>query len=212
MKKLQSNLMNMALSLLLIAVVAAALLAFVNAKTQGPIAKINAQIENDAIRSVLVGDSDVDMRVESPETKGELMLYRAYNDHEGLIGTAVRTVDHNAFGGDLTLMVGFSPDGTVLGYEVLAHEETPGLGAQAVTWFKQSASQSDGEQSRFSEVMLGKADAGGNHNIVGMNPGTSDFTVSKDGGDVDAITASTITSRAFLRAVQAAYDAISRTE
>ncbi len=41
-----------------------------------------------------------------------------------------------------------------------------------------------------------------------MHPGKNNFTVSKDGGEVDAITASTITSRAFLRAIQNAYDKI----
>ena len=43
--------------------------------------------------------------------------------------------------------------------------------------------------------------------ILGMNPGEAPLTVSKDGGAVDAITASTITSRAFLNAVNAAYQA-----
>ena len=46
-----------------------------------------------------------------------------------------------------------------------------------------------------------------NYSILGMNPGEAPLTVSKDGGAVDAITASTITSRAFLNAVNAAYQA-----
>ena len=47
-------------------------------------------------------------------------------------------------------------------------------------------------------------------NIIGKSPATTDFTVSKDGGKVDAITASTITSRAFLEAVVKAYNAIAQ--
>ncbi|MCQ2110338.1 MAG: RnfABCDGE type electron transport complex subunit G [Bacteroidaceae bacterium] len=208
MKKLESNFLNMAVVLLVIAAVAAALLASVNSMTVEPIAKINEDIQNNAIRSVLVGDSDVELSVAAPVQKGELILFKANDAAGNLVGTAVRSVDHNGFGGDLVVMVGFAPDGTILGYEVLEHAETPGLGAQAKDWFKQSAAASDKGQSKLADIMLGAASAAGNHNIVGMNPGKSNMTVSKDGGDVDAITASTITSRAFLRTVQAAYNAI----
>jgi electron transport complex protein RnfG len=47
---------------------------------------------------------------------------------------------------------------------------------------------------------------------VGKNPGKVNFTVSKDGGDIDAITASTITSRAFLLAIKNAYDNVCVTD
>ncbi|MBP5619270.1 MAG: FMN-binding protein, partial [Bacteroidaceae bacterium] len=49
----------------------------------------------------------------------------------------------------------------------------------------------------------------GKGSILGKNPSKNNLTVSKDGGEVDAITASTITSRAFLRCVNAAYEALS---
>ena len=104
------------------------------------------------------------------------------NDKQGnLLGKAVVTTE-NGFGGPLKVLVGFNTDGDILGYTVLEHAETPGLGAKAGEWFQDK--------------------------IIGMNPGTNNFTVSKDGGEVDAITASTITSRAFLRAIQNAYDKI----
>lgn len=99
-------------------------------------------------------------------------------------GTAVQSTDPNGFGGNLKVLVGFNADGDILGYTVLEHAETPGLGAKAGEWFQ-------------------KGQPGC---IIGKNPGKSNFTVSKDGGDIDAITASTITSRAFLRAVQQAYN------
>ena len=73
----------------------------------------------------------------------------------------------------------------ILGYTILATVETPGLGVKADTWFQE----------------------GGKGNIIGRNPGEKELAVSKDGGDIDAITASTITSRAFLNAVNAAYQA-----
>lgn len=88
------------------------------------------------------------------------------------------------FGGELRILVGFTPEGAISGYTVLQSAETPGLGAKAATWFQQGAKG----------------------NIIGKNPATP-LKVSKDGGDVDAITASTITSRAFLKAVNQAYAA-----
>ena len=91
----------------------------------------------------------------------------------------------SGFGGDLKVLVGFNQEGNILGYTILQTAETPGLGAKAEGWF-----QKDGKGS-----------------IIGKNPSTDNLTVSKDGGSVNAITASTITSRAFLLAVNNAYNA-----
>jgi electron transport complex protein RnfG len=82
------------------------------------------------------------------------------------------------------VLVGFDPEGKILGYTLLEHAETPGLGAKADKWFQK------GEKG----------------DIIGKSP-AEPLTVSKDGGQVDAITASTITSRAFLLAVNNAYNA-----
>lgn len=79
-------------------------------------------------------------------------------------------------------MVGFDVDGNVINYSVLEHKETPGLGSKMAEWFT-----------------TGKGD------IKGKNPGKDNFTVSKDGGKIDAITAATISSRAFLDAVNRAH-------
>ena len=89
----------------------------------------------------------------------------------------------DGFGGQFRVMVGFDQEGNVLGYEILEHQETPGLGSHMVHWFK-------------------NADKPG-QNIIGRKAGK--LEVSKDGGDVDAITAATISSRAFLKAVNQAY-------
>ena len=88
----------------------------------------------------------------------------------------------NGFGGKIWLMVGFNPDGSVANYSVLEHKETPGLGSKMDVWFTPN----------------------GKGNITGKTPGTQGLKVSKDGGDVDAITAATISSRAFLDAVNRA--------
>ncbi len=99
-------------------------------------------------------------------------------------GCAVQASDMNAFSGKLTVLVGFDESGTIKGYQVLESSETPGLGAKANEWFRT-----------------------GKGNILGKTP-SAPLQVSKDGGEVDAITASTITSRAFLRCVNAAYGAL----
>ena len=100
------------------------------------------------------------------------------------IGAAVESAA-NGFGGALTVLVGFDNEGKIIDYSLLSHAETPGLGSKAADWFKKGA----------------KGD------ITGKNPGEAPLTVSKDGGEIDAITASTITSRAFLLAVNNAYAA-----
>ncbi|MBQ7527919.1 MAG: FMN-binding protein [Bacteroidaceae bacterium] len=104
----------------------------------------------------------------------------------GQEGTAVKWTDPKGFGGPLTVMVGLAPDGKILGYKVLESSETPGLGAKAQDWFQK----------------------GQKGDIIGKQAGN--LTVSKDGGEVDAITASTITSRAFLRCINAAYETLSK--
>ena len=99
-----------------------------------------------------------------------------------MIGCAVKSTV-NGFGGPLSLMVGILPDGTVYNTSVLSHSETPGLGAKCT------------EESFFGQFR-------------GWNPEEKKLLVKKDGGDVDAITASTITSRAYTLAIQNALQAL----
>lgn len=207
MKKLESNILNMAVVLTAIAVVAGGLLAWVNNVTAGPIETINNLAIENGIKSVILGDRDIQFRVEDPVEKEGFVFHNVYDANDNLLGTAVESTDKNGFGGSIKIMVGFDSEGKILGYEVLEHSETPGLGAQANEWFRQKSGQVE-EQSAVTTVLLGAPGKPGNHNIIGMNPGDNLMTVTKDGGEVDAITASTITSRAFLRAVNAAYKAV----
>ena len=80
-------------------------------------------------------------------------------------------------------MVGFDNDGKIIDIVVLKHSETPGLGDKMKK-----------DKSDFSLQFMGK------------DPATFKLAVKKDMGDVDAITASTISSRAYCDAVQRAYD------
>ncbi|MBO7436914.1 MAG: RnfABCDGE type electron transport complex subunit G [Bacteroidaceae bacterium] len=207
MKKLESNITNMAVVLTAIAIVAGGLLAWVNNVTAGPIEQINNQAIENGIKSVILGDRDIKFRVEDPTEKEGFVFHNVYDMNGDLLGTAVESTDKNGFGGAFKVMVGFDSEGKILGYEVLEHSETPGLGAQANDWFRQKSGEVQ-EQSAVTTLLLGAPGKPGNHNIIGMNPGDDLMTVSKDGGQVDAITASTITSKAFLRAVNAAYKAV----
>ena len=162
MEKLQSSFKNMVLSLVIISMVAAGALAGVYILT---LKNIEAQ------------------KIAKQEAAKQAVL----NGHED--GVAIETAV-NGFGGEFRVMVGFDQEGNILGYEILEHQETPGLGSHMTHWFKNADKPSQ--------------------NIIGRQGGN--LTVSKDGGDVDAITAATITSRAFLKAVNQAYAEFKGTE
>ena len=193
MKKLESTLTNMVLVLTGVAVIMGGILAFVNHLTEGPINEQKAKALADGIKTVMCVDNLTVNRTDTVQTKGPKgkdVTYIIYNTNDAqgkALGAAVETIA-NGFGGELKLLVGFDPEGKILGYTLLEHAETPGLGAKADKWFQQ------GEKG----------------DIIGKDP-KDPLTVSKDGGQVDAITASTITSRAFLLAVNNAYTAYKAT-
>lgn len=188
MKKLESTLPNMVIVLSAVAIITGGILAWVNGATAGPIAEQQEKTLADGIKAVM-GAQTLTVTANdsvSQEIGGKPFSFVVHKvaDAEGeSLGAAVESTT-GGFGGDLKVLVGFDPEGKVLGYTVLQHSETPGLGAKADKWF-----QKDGKGSIVGRQM----EAG------------KPLTVSKDGGDVDAITASTITSRAFLKAVNQAY-------
>lgn len=184
MKKLKSNLTNMVSVLTGIAIVCGGLLAYVYSLTEAPIQAANNKALSDGITAVMGGG---EVKVEAPDT-----IKRTIDDKELTFivyktdkGTAVQSTDPNGFGGNLTVLVGFNQAGEILGYTVLENNETPGLGAKCPDWFQKGA----------------KGD------IIGKDP-KNELKVKQDGGEVEAITASTITSRSFLRAVQQAYNTL----
>ena len=188
MKKLESSLLNMTLVLTLVAVVMGGILAFVNHLTEGPIAEQKEKALADGIKTVMVCNDLVVAKTDEVKQNvdGKELTYIIYQvkDTQGKdLGAAVQS-STMGFGGNLKVLVGFNPEGNILGYTLLEHAETPGLGAKADQWFQK----------------------GQKGDIIGKSP-AEPLTVSKDGGQVDAITASTITSRAFLKAVNQAYNA-----
>lgn len=168
-----------------ITAICVALLAYVNELTKEPIAQANAKTLSDAVKAVVPGfDNDPIAEKKVQMVNGvEYAVYPASKGGE-FIGAAVES-KAMGFGGDLKVLVGFDAQGNIIDYSLLSHAETPGLGSKADAWFKK------GEKG----------------DITGKNPGETPLTVTKDNGQIDAITASTITSRAFLNAVNLAYAA-----
>ena len=189
MKKLESSITNMVLVLVGVALITGGILAYVNHITEAPIKLQAEKTLADGIKAVMGG---VQLSVAENDTikqtiKGKeavFVIHKTVDSNKQDLGVAVESTT-GGFGGDLKVLVGFDNDGNILGYTILQHAETPGLGAKADKWF-----QKDGKGS-----------------IIGKNPNKDNLTVKKDGGNIDAITASTITSRAFLLAVTQAYNA-----
>ncbi len=180
-----STFRNMVVCLFLICFVCSGLLAVVNALTEAPIAEANVAKINASIAAVVpTFDNEPSSEVFQVTVGSDAISVYPATLEGALVGYAVETFSNKGFGGRITLMVGFQPDGTVYNTSVVSHAETPGLGDKM-----------DASKSNFSEQ------------FKGIHPSTFRLAVKKDGGDIDAITASTITSRAFADAVSRAYEA-----
>ncbi|RZT93423.1 electron transport complex protein RnfG [Ancylomarina subtilis] len=194
--KKESTFTNMVLVLFIITLVASAALGGLYELTKEPIAAAKLAKKLKAIKEVVPAfdnnPSDEMSEVEMPG--GDKLEFYPATKEGKLVGTAVKTYTTQGFAGYVWVMVGFLPDGTINNYSVLEHKETPGLGTKMGTWFKPT----DPAKQKSS--------------IINKNPGTTKFTVSKDGGDIDAITAATISSRAFLDAVQKGYNEYMKTK
>ena len=177
-KKAESTLPNMLIALTAIALVATAALAALNGVTKEPIAKAQQAKVEQAISAVLPAFD----RLEDRDIDGNT-CHLGYDAEGNLVGAAIEAGNDKGFGGHLQLMVGLDKDGNVYGYQILETHETPGLGAKADQWFQK----------------------GGKGDIISADH-VKPLTVKKDGGDVDAISGSTITSRAFLGIVNDASD------
>ena len=183
MAKKESTFGNMVLSLTLIATIFALCLGLIHELTAAPIAQAQLNKKTAAISEVVPpfdNDPNAEMYTQTtPEGDYNLEIYPAKKDGQ-IVGYAVNTLTMKGFNGEIDLMVGFKPNGDIYKVYVLNHSETPGLGAKMTT-------------PEFKDQFDGK------------NPSSFKLKVKKDGGDIDAITAATISSRAFADAVQRAY-------
>jgi electron transport complex protein RnfG len=187
MAKTESTFKNMVLSLTLISMVSSALLGFVYEFTKGPIELSNLNKKLNAIKQVVpeFTNNPNDEMYRLPTGEGDsLEIYPAKKD-DVIVGYAVNTFTTKGFSGNISLMAGFKPDGTIINITVLEQKETPGLGTKMT-------------EPEFKDQFNDK------------NPVEFKLKVKKDGGPVDAITAATISSRAFCDAIQRAYNTLQK--
>ncbi len=180
---MENSLKNMVLSLLGVTFVASASVAMVQKVTEEPIAAANRAATEAALTMVLPA---FDENVMENTTIDEMPIdiYTAKSGGE-VVGYAVKSMTKQGYGGAIVTMVGISTDGELLNVNVLAHSETPGLGSNLT----------DPEN-----VVLAS--------IKGKNLADVDLRVKKDGGDVDALSGATISSRAYGDAIGRAYEAV----
>ncbi len=182
-KKKKNSLFNMTSSLFIIAAFAAFGLAQVYKLTKEPIDEASKKKKEEAIKEVIPAfESLVQGEIKSYDSDEMLTVYYGISG-EDTTGIAVESFTKNGFSGLIEIMVGFLPDGTINQTKVLFDAETPGLGSKM---------KDDQLRNQFAE----------------KNPAEFNIQVKKDGGDVDAITASTISSRAYCDAIDRAYKSI----
>ena len=168
----KSSFRNMTICLFVICLVCSALLAGVYALTAEPIAAAAAAKNEAAIKEVLPETAVTIEEERTVDFEGASYAYNlAYDELGNTVGVAIN-VAPVGFGGPIAIKVGFDVNGVIWNTKVLSQAETPGLGAKCV-------------EPSFSEQ------------FKGFDPAAKKLSVKKDGGDVDAITASTITSRAY---------------
>ena len=184
MAAIASSFKNMTITLVLVTLVAAISMGYVFQWTKGPIAEARLAKQLKAIEAVVKEYDNNPVlekyKVATPDGMDSLEFFPAKAKGE-LIGMAVKTHSSKGYSGEIWLMVGFSTTGDIQHVFVVEHRETPGLGSKMT-------------DSKFYQQFIGK------------NPEQMKLKVKKDGGDVDAISGATISSRAFADAVQLAYE------
>ena len=184
MAKTESSFVNMVVTLFVVTLLASASLGLVYNLTKDSIEIAKETKKNLAIKRVLPEfDNEPGKESYSVKAGSDSLIFYPAKKGEELVGVAVQTYSNEGFGGKIKLMVGLLPDGTINNVSVLEHMETPGLGDK-----------------------MSKAKSDWSNQFNNKNPENYILKVVKDDGNVDAITASTITSRAYCSAVQLAYD------
>ena len=184
MSKKKDTFFNMVISLVVITIISGFALGFINDLTVGPIAEAKLERKVNALKLVLpefdnnpVADVQ---KIKSENVKDSIEIFPAYLKKE-FVGAAIIGITDKGFSGIIKIMVGFNPNGDIQNIVVLEQKETPGLGTKI-------------KDEKFLKQFRNK------------NPSSFNVKVTKDGGEVDALTGATITSRAFGDAVQMAYD------
>jgi Na+-translocating ferredoxin:NAD+ oxidoreductase subunit G len=184
MATIKSSFINLLLTLTIVTLVAALSLGYVYQWTKEPIAQAQMAKQLKAIETVVQGYDNNPVqekyKMATPDGSDSLEFFPARKGEE-LIGMAIKTKSSKGYSGEISIMVGFNMEGEIQNIFVIEHKETPGLGSKMTA-------------PAFVNQFLGK------------NPEQMKLRVKKDGGDVDAITGATISSRAYAQAIQLAFD------
>ena len=179
---MKSTLFNMVAVLFTITLIASAGVGAVNMITEEPIAAAKAAATTAAVANVLPEFEQ--NQVSEQEIDGMTIKVYTATSGESVVGYAVESMTKSGFGGAIRMMVGFLPDGKIFNVNVLEQAETPGLGTKMC----------DEGNALISSIKDKDADE-------------LKFSVKKDGGELDALTAATISSRAYYDAVARAHKA-----
>ncbi len=182
---MESTLKNMVIVLFAITLIASAAVGGVFMITQEPIAQAQAAATRVALEQVL---PSFDATQERDVTVDELPIkVHVATSGDELVGYAVESITKSGYSGEFRVMVGISPLGELVNVNVLSHKETPGLGSK---------------MTEMGNALI--------TSLQGKVLNNMSLKVKKDGGDVDALTAATITSRAYLDAVDRASRAVNQ--
>ena len=179
---MKSTLFNMVAVLFTVTLIASAGVGAVNMITADAIAEANAAATTQAVANVLPTFENTEVSEQTIDDM-PIKVYTA-TAQETVVGYAVESMTKNGFGGVIRMMVGFSPKGEILNVNILQQAETPGLGTK----------MADEDNALIRSIKDKKA-------------WEIEFKVKKDGGELDALTAATISSRAYYEAVERAYQA-----
>ncbi len=188
---MKSTLLNMTAVLFGITLAASAGVGVVNMITEEPIAAAERSIAETLVREVLPEGVEVSAADTLLNVKGNVVYVCTATRNGEVAGYAVAapSLTRDGFNGKVSLMVGFKPDGAIYNIRVLKQNETPGLGTNMAV-----------EGNKLYKSFFDKSGEG-------LNPGQMKLAVTKEGGDVDALTAATISSKAYVNAVATAYAA-----
>lgn len=167
-------------SLTVIAAVCASTLAYINVITKAPIAEMKVKQASDAAKAVMPKGV---VKVDKASLDAQ-EFYIGKDETGKVLAYALKGSDNGGYGGLIELMIGFSPDGKIVTYKALQSSETPGLGTKL-------------SSAEFSSQFSGKF-------------ASKPLKVTKDGGEIEAITSATITSRAVCRAISSAAGKLER--
>ena len=182
---MKSTLLNMTAVLFGITLIASAGVGVVNMITLEPIAQAELAAKTEALNGVLPA---FDETLSDELTIDDMIVTVHTASLDGTtVGYAVEAISKQGFGGPVSLMVGFTPAGEVINVNVLKQTETPGLGTKMADEGNPLINSIKGQQLEQKKLVGGK------------------LAVTKDGGDVDALTAATISSRAYVDAINRAW-------